>query len=339
MPLLKLSDFPMVYEVRDEYKKCRQNGVSRADSVQILKHNYQAERTEGREDDALLFWIGLAEGQCYYKELTNEVSEQALSALALVANYDWELSQEDISKRQEKYCCAPMPENTKIRKNSKFHCKWKYGDTFAYQLSGEMVSECGLSGQYLLLRKVDEMTFSDGRILPVVILSICPTNALPTSSIEYNFFPSLRLENGRLGTSKTLFEYRIELIIGNTRSLNKLGLKYLGNFADAEMPNDLKILNMLKVFSIILFSGLIISAVIRLGFSWIYFSMVIPMLIVVIGLFYLLTDKMNFNYSELRNTKECVTGSIIGATLFFIPIFFTIPFGLSALSNPNCPRQ
>ena len=81
---------------------------------------------------------------------------------------------------------------------------------------------------------------------------------------------------------------------------------------DAEMPNDLKILNMLKVFSIILFSGLIISAVIRLGFSWIYFSMVIPMLIVVIGLFYLLTDKMNFNYSELKNTKECVTGSIIG---------------------------
>lgn len=81
---------------------------------------------------------------------------------------------------------------------------------------------------------------------------------------------------------------------------------------DAEMPNDLKILNMLKVFSIIFFSGLIISAVIRLGFSWIYFSMVIPMLIVVIGLFYLLTDKMNFNYSELKNTEECITGSIIG---------------------------
>ena len=238
MSYIRMVDFPMVHEVRNEYKSRRQKGASRAEAVELLKDSYRAELTEGKEDDAHLFWIGLAEGQCHYQELTAEVADKALAALAVLEQYDWHLSMKDIQKRREMYSQAPMPEKTKIRKSTKFRCKWKIGDTFAYQLKGAEVAECGLEGMSLLLRKVDELPFSDGRILPVVMLSVCPSNTLPSCSDEYNNYPILKLENGRLGSSKDTYEYRAELIIGSTKSLNGLNLQYLGNFIDSMMPDD-----------------------------------------------------------------------------------------------------
>ena len=227
----------MVYEVRDEYKKCRQNGASRAEAVETLKTSYRAELTEGKEDDGRLFWIGLAEGQCHYQELTSEVAEEALSALLVLEQYDWHLSMKDIQKRRKQYSQAPMPEKSRIRKSTKFRCKWKIGDTFAYQLRGDEVAECGLAGKSLLLQKVDEMEFTEGKILPVVMLSICPSDALPTNPEEYKQYPLLMLENRR-SISPHFFEYRAELIVGSTRTLNKYELEYVGNFLDANIPEN-----------------------------------------------------------------------------------------------------
>ena len=237
MSYIRMVDFPMVHEVRNEYKSRRQNGASRAEAVEMLKDSYRAELTEGKEDDAHLFWIGLAEGQCHYQELTAEVADEALAALAVLEQYDWHLSMKDIQKRREMYSQAPMPEKAKIRKSTKFRCKWNIGDTFAYQLKGAEVAECGLEGMSLLLRKVDEMEFHDGRIYPVVMLSVCPSNRLPVNTEEYNQYPLLMLENRR-SMEPRYFEFRAELLVGSTRTLNQYDLKYVGNFADGQMPED-----------------------------------------------------------------------------------------------------
>ena len=193
MSSLKLKDFPLVCEVRNEYKKCRQDGASREEAENKLKELFSSELEDGPDDDGLLFWIGLAEGQYQYRELTSDVSRHALSALSAIADKDWDVSPADICKKRDQYSCAPMPEKKNIRKANKFRCKWQFGDTYAYQLKGEQAAKCGLSDHYLLLRKVDELPFGDGRILPVVVLSLCRENELPTSFEEYCRFPLLRL--------------------------------------------------------------------------------------------------------------------------------------------------
>ena len=232
-----MNDLPMLSEIRDEYIQLRQKGNSRADATQALILSYANEITTGAEDDGVVFWIGLADAQYRRKELTADAAQKALAALDQIEQLDWNITPGDISRRRIRYAEAPMPER-KVVKTKKFRCTWKIGDTFAYKLSGPDTDACGLSGKYVLLRKVDELEFGDGRLLPIVTFTIWDEEPLPKTAEEFQKQPLLRLVSGRLGLPKTLNEYRGEMLFTRKSMLDALSLIYLGNFTDVSMPED-----------------------------------------------------------------------------------------------------
>lgn len=228
----------MLGEIKEEYLKSRRNGSSRDATVAYLKASYRNELTLGCEDDGLLFWVGLADAQYACKELSSEVAEQALTAIEKLIETDWDVCSGDLVRRQEHYASAPMPERKHFGPSRKFRCTWKIGDVFAYHLTGAEAQERGLDGAHVLLRKVDELESYDGRLLPVVTLTMWTDGSLPTTSEEFQNKPMLILSKGRLSSPPDKSEYRTELLISSRKKLEQLSLVYLGNFLEVTMPSD-----------------------------------------------------------------------------------------------------
>lgn len=235
---MKLTDFPIIAEIKETYLKYRKSGYSRDDAVAQLQSAYESEIKYGSEDDAVFFWIGLADAQYSFKELSEEVAMRGMVAINVIEQADLQVAPEDFYRRRERYACAPMPERTRFSKSKKFRCGWNIGDTFAYQLSGAGAKSCGLEGRYILIRKVDEFEFGDGKLFPVVTFTMWDDTPLPQNAEEFQRLPMLKLVCGRLGLSKSLYEYRAEIIVSSKRKLNALSLVYLGNFQKILMPAD-----------------------------------------------------------------------------------------------------
>lgn len=205
---MRITDLCLITDVKDEYIKMRQNGSGRTDAVTALINSYSNELTIGQDDDGLLFWIGLADGQYHFKELETEIAEKATDALCIIETYDWDITPGDIVRRKERYKQAPMPEH-KVGKSRKFRCQWQIGDTFLYQLAGDASAEKGLAGKYVLIRKVDEQDDGEGRIVPVVTTSFLGDRPLPQTDEEFSSIPLVRLNSGKQFTPKHLYEYRM----------------------------------------------------------------------------------------------------------------------------------
>lgn len=232
---MRITYFAILEDIKNEYTKLRQDGQNRDQAVQVLIARYHDELTIGAEDDGLLFWIGLADAQYALKELSGEVSTRGLAALEQLKVAVPEITPSDIEKRSNRYALAPMQERAQVRKPKRFRCQWRIGDTFAYQVSGEKAEASGIAGDYVLLRKVDELE-TDGRITPVVTLTHWKNGMLPCSEAEFQSVPILRLCNGRLNSPKSSYEYRIEMLFTRQRQIEDLGLLYLGNFTNISMP-------------------------------------------------------------------------------------------------------
>ena len=237
---MRITDFPMLFDIKKEYRNYREEGMGRSEAVNALMKDYHDELELGADDDGLLFWVALADAQYACRELSEEIAQKGLEAVEAISGTDWEITPGDLQRRRERYRTSQMPERASIKKPKRFRCRWQVGDTFAYKLSGPEVEACGIDGRYVLIRKVDEKEFLEGSTEPVVTFTLWDSEKLPENAQEFQRLPILKLENGRLGTPKTHFEYRALLIISSARKLNKLQnqLKYLGNFKDIPMPEN-----------------------------------------------------------------------------------------------------
>ena len=234
---MRITYFEILGDIKTDYTKLRQDGQSRNEAVQILMAQYHDELTTGAEDDGLLFWVGLADAQYALKELSVEVSVQGLAALERLKVAIPEITPGDIEKRQERYACAPMPERTHVRSPKRYRCQWRIGDTFAYQMSGPEAEKNGVAGEYVLLRKVDELEW-DNQLHPVVTLTHWKKTALPLDAAEFQSAPILRLKRGKMCANESSYEYRVEVLFSRPKQLQDLKLQYLGNFANIAMPTD-----------------------------------------------------------------------------------------------------
>lgn len=235
---MRLTDFPLIEEVKQLYMDLRRDGKNRTIATETLVKEYANEITIGTEDDGLQFWIGLADGQYQAKEITAEVAEKGLAALARLQALIPNITVGDIERRRAHYALAPMPEK-RIRKAKKFRCPWNIGDTFAYQLSGEDADELGIAGKYMLFRKVDEREFDKGRIVPMVTVSLWDGLPFPRTAQEFQSVPLLKICNGgRCGSPKEKYEYRTLITFRSFKQLSSLPLQFVGNFHDTAMPKD-----------------------------------------------------------------------------------------------------
>ena len=235
---MRITYFELINEVKEAYTKLRREGTSRAESVQILQEQYYDELTIGAEDDGILFWIGLADGQYALKELSLEVSNMGRITLNQLVSCVPELARVDVQKRNERYACAPMPERKHIPTPKRFRCQWEIGDTFAYRLRGPDAEQYGFANEYVVLRKVDELEQGDGRLWPVVTVTHWPDANLPLTEADFQKVPLLKLSSGRMFSAKGTYEYRLEIMFTNRKQLEQLDMQYLGNFKNVPMPED-----------------------------------------------------------------------------------------------------
>lgn len=234
---MRITYFEILGDIKTDYTKLRQDGQSRNEAVQILMAKYHEELTTGAEDDGLLFWVGLADAQYALKELSVEVSVQGLAALERLKVAIPEITPGDIEKRRGHYACAPMPERARVRSPKRYRCQWRIGDTFAYQMFGPEAEKNGVAGEYVLLRKVDELEW-DNQLHPVVTLTHWKKTALPLDAAEFQSAPILRLCNGRLGSPRSTYEYRIEILFTSQKQIKELDLQYIGNFPNIIIPEN-----------------------------------------------------------------------------------------------------
>lgn len=235
---MRITDFPVLEEIRDEYETCRRNGQDREAAVAQLQLSYANELAEGVEDDAPLFWVGLADAQYKLSEISAEVAEKGLAALDALERMDWDICPGDFTRRRQRYATAPMEPRKKFGKSRKFRCQWKLGDTFAYLLSGPDAEEAGIAGRYVLFRKVDEIEWEDGHLYAVVTSTLWDHQPLPTNAEEFRRLAILKVVCGRGMMPKNLYEYRHQMVFTSKRDMESLGLIYLGNFQDIPMPDD-----------------------------------------------------------------------------------------------------
>lgn len=232
---MQITLFEMISDLQREYIDLRQSGHCREETVRILLDRYQDELTIGVEDDAWIFWIGVADAQYTLRELSPEIAAQGLTALNQLQLSALEISSDFVQKRFDRYTRAPMPERANIPKPKRFRCKWRIGDTFAYQLTGPEAVKNGNVGGYILLRKVDELE-SNGCLTPVVTMTKWGNLPLPSNSTEFRKMPMLRINYKQSVNSLPIFEYRVEIAFTQKKQLEMLHLQYIGNFTDVPMP-------------------------------------------------------------------------------------------------------
>lgn len=233
---MRMTYFPVLREIRDEYIKLRQEGNSRDQATTMLLHSYAREVALGTADDGLLFWIGLADAQYYRKELSSAVAKKAINALDQITAVGWDITPGDIARRREHYAQAPMPEKSFGKQSRKFRCAWSVGDIFYATLASDEAEKMGIKGGNILYQKIDEIENYDGRIIPIITMTYLTLVKEPFDFEEFRHTPPLRMANGRFGSDPTKFEYRAKLLIGNRRQLTSL--QYVGNYPVKEPPVD-----------------------------------------------------------------------------------------------------
>jgi len=236
---MRMTDIPVLEEIKDEYMQLRREGNGRSEATMKLQKSYIHEITEGAADDGLLFWIGLADAQYARKELETEIAERASAALDRLEKLELGIAIGDLQRRRKHYAQAPMTEKKVGKPRPRFQCAWNVGDTFAYRIQGEEAQAYNLAGRYALFRTLEVRDIGDGRCWPVVSVTIWDKEPLPQNSEEFQSVPMLIVNTGgRCNSPKDKFEYRMLMIIKNRKQLDGLALQYVGNFQDVAMPEE-----------------------------------------------------------------------------------------------------
>lgn len=235
---VRITDHPIISDIKKEYVQLRQNGQSREESTQLLIQNHMETLIYPMNEAASFFWIGVADAQYSRKELTDTVAQKAQSALNVLSLSNLNITPGDIERRRSHYLQAPMSEKKIGKPRRKYQCTWKIGDVFALELTSERAQKLNIAHSFILYQKVDEILIYNGCTIPIVTLAFCNFSDFPVVIDKFKEVPHLRLSCGRWGSSEKKFEYRAQLIIDNRRQINISGLKFIGNYPVRDAPQD-----------------------------------------------------------------------------------------------------
>ena len=187
----KLYDNDTALDVKEEFVKFLKQGMDcLSATIQLIKSNAGILLDE---EECSIFWFALADTQWKYGILLDEVREFAIQHIESEEDLKrWEdAPKSEYNKRKEvlyklkEKLLSPQPPQKKIRIPKLYHCEWKVGDVYAYELESEKAKELGLLGRYLLIQKIDETTWYPGHIIPIVYIKLTADHRLPTCVEEY----------------------------------------------------------------------------------------------------------------------------------------------------------
>lgn len=233
--MISLNDCAIIDDIKEEYRSVRENGKTRREAEEYFIAAYNAELSTGAYDDGLLFWIGLAEAQFKNKELSEDIAQKALHSLDIIEKQH-ALSQANINCCRSKYVQAPMAER-KFIKRKKFQCSWNIGDAYAVKLSSDVAKELAIDGKYAVLHKVNNVDWCDGRILPLVRITIWDN--LPNLVTEDIFYSQKPIKLKSIFGEKHKFQYSAQILFTSKKQIKPEVFQFIGNFPTITfIPNE-----------------------------------------------------------------------------------------------------
>jgi hypothetical protein len=253
-----------------EYKQLLQQGKSDADAYNTMIAGNEDLLKD--PDDAVDFWIALADTQWKLGRLCDEAKSKALELMSMEKTEEKysHLGKGALRRRNEvltklrEQLNSPQPQRKKIPIVHPYVCDWKDGDVYALHMKSDSAARNGLAGQYLLIQKIYALKseYFPYSTLPIVRIKITKTGKCPLDEAEFNqleyvqiraraysdrFFPynaklSAEEERAEIDALKIvtdeagfLPEYRAELFIKSDRQVSRY-FQYLGSFPNAIPP-------------------------------------------------------------------------------------------------------
>ena len=167
-----------------------------------------------------MVWLALADTQWNKGILLNFVKEEAIKHIDLGLDLSkWEETPNLCKKRKQVLdklktkLLSEQPVARKPKVHKSFVCEWKQGDTFAYKLTEQSVSDVGLTNRYLVFHKVGEKSGYPSEIYPVVWVKLTKDTIIPSTKEELDDLEFIQI--------CTVAEW----MIGNNQKVNALELQ------------------------------------------------------------------------------------------------------------------
>ena len=184
----KLYQNDIALDVKNNYIELVRLGASSLEATEILiaANSHIIADTE----DSVLFWLALADCQCDFGVLEQDVKNHALSCIERIVEADEScdklyISHTELEKLKEKIL-SPTHSPKKIRPINLYHCEWQINDVYAYELDSQYAKERGLNNKFILFHKVGTIVYHPGHIVPIVRVKMADGSKLPKNEQEFN---------------------------------------------------------------------------------------------------------------------------------------------------------
>lgn len=250
----KLYQDDIAEDTRYYYKDQLHRGKKGKEITQELLEQYQVEISD--PDDAPIFWFALADTQWNLGRLEGTVKERALYYIEDGGDLRrWELEDPRSAKIRSKVLAdlkqkllSTQPEEKKIPQYKLYHCQWKIGDVFAYQLSGDYAKEKEMLNKYLFFVKIDETTWHPGHTLPVLYFYwVIADKLLSIEELKkIDFIPQFFVPEAYKNNPTLQMQYSVSLLSTSSKVIPKKQLTFVGKIEnlkriDNENPNAYKV--------------------------------------------------------------------------------------------------
>lgn len=230
----KLYEDDLAEDIKYQYEELIKEGKKSKEVVDDMYTIYKEEMED--TDEKTVFWIVLADILCRNKNLTDFVKEKALKGIdENLKIWKKEANKEDYEERKKELeRLRKRLENYKREeKNNSIKGKetveWEIGDTYAYK-----IEKGQYKGQYLILRKVKNSTYSNNTRYQsaIIYVQITVDKKMPQSREELENLEYIILCN----YGNVRHEYKMHLYQIPRKTSEKL--TYLGNFINVKTPKD-----------------------------------------------------------------------------------------------------
>lgn len=223
--------FPMIEDIRLDYFALRES-KTRKEVVAWIKETYAKELQDA--EDMVVAMIGLAVALGKKKELTEEIADQTICA---IADAHKNAVLDDVTSQFYNDASAYLREPSlygsekPLRQKTSYVPNWEKGDTFYHTLTYPTAKYLGIMGWSIIMHCIGQYTDYTGKQIQLVYISLCEPGKEPRSEADMEklcFMPMMCMG--------AKWDYLAQLDITSKRKENAYELTKLGYFPNIPLP-------------------------------------------------------------------------------------------------------
>jgi hypothetical protein len=224
-------------DIQEEYINYRKNGKNRAETIELLRHEYSGELQD--DDDRLAVLIGLSLALCNKNELIDSIAIDTMTEItrAKCENEDISTNEKIMSDLAKLEICLKDKSvyggEAKYRKSRKYIPDWQVGDVFSHVMTSPGAEELGIKGWHILIYKVGEYEDTQGDLNQLVFVALCPPEKIPSDDEGFQKLTFLPM----MFWGKTA-EYLAQITIKSKKTEEKYELSKIGHVSKINIPPD-----------------------------------------------------------------------------------------------------